>query len=128
MRQSDSESLYQHETFPPQSPDLPPTGQLPHMQLLPSSTEKSYISLNALIEDVNKTAVRQEYNVVKKGGNRKDKNGDFRRICLRCGKGGSYKEDRTRMGHGTCKRRKQRTDCPWKTYAIRKDLAWTIQT
>ncbi len=30
------------------------------------------------------------------------------------------------MEHGTRERRRQRTDCPWKAYAIRKDLAWTI--
>ncbi len=72
MRQSDSESLYRHESSPLRSPTLPPTDQLPHMQLLPPSTEKSYVSLSALIEDINKTAVRQGYNVVKKGGNKKE--------------------------------------------------------
>ncbi len=127
MRQSDSESLYRHKSSAPQSPNLPPTGQLPHMQLLPPSTENSYVSLSALIEDIDKTAVRQGYNVIKKGGNRKDKNGDLRRICLSCSKGGSYKEDETRIEHGTRERKRQRTDCPWKAYAIRKDPAWTIQ-
>lgn len=46
---------------------------------------------------------------------------------MRCSKGGSYKEDGTRIGHGTRERRRQRTDCPWKAYAMRKDLAWTIR-
>lgn len=126
MRQSDSESLYDHGSSPLRSPMLPPIDQLPHMQLPPPSTEKSYVSLSALIEDVNKTAVRQGYHVVKKRGNRKDKNGDLRRIYLRYSKGGSYKEEGTRIDHGTRERRRQRTDCPWKAYAIRKDLAWTI--
>ncbi len=31
------------------------------------------------------------------------------------------------MEYGTRERRRQRIYCPWKAYAIRKDLAWTIR-
>lgn len=113
MRQSNSESHYQHKASPLRSPTLPPTGQLPHTQLLPRSTEKLYISLSAPIEDVNMAIVRQGYNVIKKEGNRKEKNGDLRRNCLRCSKGGSYKAEGNFMKHGTRGRRRQRTNCPW---------------
>lgn len=50
-----------------------PGEQVPTMRLLPPSTEKSYVAVKALIEEVNKTASRQGYNVMMKWGNRKDK-------------------------------------------------------
>lgn len=52
------------------------------------------LPLKALIEDLKKTAGRQAYHVVMKGGNKKDKNGDLRKVKLGCTKGGLYKEKR----------------------------------
>lgn len=68
------------------------------MQLFPPSSEKSYVTVKALMEDVNKTASRQGYNVVMKGRNRKDKNGDLRKVKLGCTKGGEYKENVGEIG------------------------------
>lgn len=79
------------------------------------------------IKDVNKTAVCQGYNVVKKRENKKDKNEELRRIYLRYSKKGSYKKQKICIKYGTYKRKKQHTDCLWKAYAIWKNLAWTIQ-
>ena len=63
------------------------------MQLLPRSTEKMYFTVKALMEDVNKTVIGQGYNVVMKGGNKKDKNGNLHKVKLGCTKGGEYKEN-----------------------------------
>lgn len=82
------------------------------MQLLLPSTEKLYISLNALIKNVNKTAIYQKYNVVKKRGNKKDKNREFRKIHLKYSKKRLYKEQRTRIKHRICEKRRQCTNCP----------------
>ena len=60
--------------------------RLLYMRLLPPPTDKHYPTFNALIEDVNKTTSRQEYNVVKSGGNKKDKNGDLWKVRLGCSK------------------------------------------
>lgn len=86
MRQSDSESLYHHGYSPLRSPTLLLINQLLHMQPLPPSNEKSYVSLSALIENVNKCSLSRIL-CGQKRGNRKDKNGDLKRICLRCSKG-----------------------------------------
>ena len=53
---------------------------------------------NALIEDVNKTTSRQAYNVVKSGGNKKDKNGDLRKVRRGCSRRKAYKDERKRPG------------------------------
>lgn len=50
---------------------------LSYIRFLPLPTNKYYSTFNALIKDVNKTISRQRYNVVKSGGNKKDKNGDL---------------------------------------------------
>ncbi len=71
-------------------PDL--AEQVPTMRLFPSSSEKSYVTVKAFIEEVRKTASRQGNNVVIKGGNKKEKNGDLREVKLGCTKEGKYKE------------------------------------
>lgn len=105
----------------------PPANPLPYMQLLPPPTDKLYPTINALIEDVNKTACRQGYIVVKNGGNRNDKDGILRKVRLVCSKGGVHNENRKKVGSGQRKRRSQRTDCPWKAYACRSDYTWHLR-
>ncbi len=63
-------------------PDL--AEQVFTMRLLPPSTEKSHITVKALMEDVNKTASCQGYNFVMKEGNKKDKNGNMGKVKLGC--------------------------------------------
>ncbi len=50
------------------------------------------------MEDVNKTASHQGYNVLMKREDKKDKNGDLRKMKLGCTKGGEYKEDVEEVG------------------------------
>lgn len=69
------------------------------MELLSSSTKKSYIFLSIFIKNVNKTTICQEYNIVKKNKNKKDKNGNIRRICLRSSKKRLNKKDRICIKH-----------------------------
>lgn len=109
----------------PHSPQ--PQDQLSFMQLLPPPTSQCYPTLQALLEDVNKTASRQGYHVVKDGGDRKDKDGNLRKIRLKCSKGGVYKDEGQRAQQGGRKRRRQRTDCPWKAYAGRKEGEWYMR-
>ena len=104
-----------------------PANPLPYMQLLPPPTDKLYPTINALIEDVNKTACRQGYIVVKNGGNRNDKDGILRKVRLVCSKGGVHNENRKKAASGQRKRRSQRTDCPWKAYACRSDYTWHLR-
>ncbi len=85
---SDSMSPFRPTSSEGESEPHDQAEQVPTMRLLPPSTEKSYITVKALMEDVNKTASRQGYNVVMKGGNTKDKNGNLRKIKLCCTKGG----------------------------------------
>lgn len=108
---------------------LPPqlANPLPSMQLLPPPTDKLYPTINALIEDVNKTASRQGYTVVKNGGNRNDKDGLLRKVRLVCSKGGVYNESRKKVANGQRNRRSQRTDCQWKAYACRSDYTWHLR-
>ena len=127
---SDSMSLFRPASSEGESepPDL--AEQVPTMRLLPPFTEKSYVTVKALMEDVNKTASRQGYNVVMKGGNKKDKNGDLRKVKLGCTKGGEYKEnvgEVGEVGQGERQRRRKRTDCPFKTYASRKNYEWYLR-
>lgn len=98
-----------------ESPEL--ADQLPYMRLLPPPTDKHYSTFNVLIEDVNKTTSRQGYNVVKSGGNKKDKNGDLWKVRLSCSKRKLYKEEGEVVRHGVRQRRRQATDCQWKAYA-----------
>ena len=104
-----------------------PANLLPSMQLLPPPTDKLYPTIDALIEDVNKTASRQGYAVVKNGGNRNDKDGLLRKVRLVCSKGGVHNESRKKVANGQRKRRSQRTDCPWKAYACRSDYTWHLR-
>lgn len=108
---------------------LPPqiANPLPSMQLLPPPTDKLYPTINALIEDVNKTASRQGYTVVKNGGNRNDKDGLLRKVRLVCSKGGVHNESRKKVANGQRNRRSQRTDCQWKAYACRSDYTWHLR-
>ncbi len=109
-------------------PDL--AEQVPTMRLLPPATEKSYVTVKALMDDVNKTASRQGYNVVMKGGNEKDKKGDLRQVKLGCTKGGEYKENVEEVGEvgqGRRQRRRQHTGCPFKAYASRKNYEWYLR-
>lgn len=125
---NEQSSAERSESPPPADP-LPhmPANPLPYMQLLPPPTDKLYPTINALIEDVNKTASRQGYTVVKNGGNRNDKDGILRKVRLICSKGGVYNENRKRVANGQRNRRSQRTDCPWKAYACRSDHTWHLR-
>ncbi len=96
------------------------------MQLLPPPADQFYPTINALLADVNKTASRQGYNVVRRGGDKKDKDGNLRKTRLKCSKGGVYK-DEGRAKEGGRERRRQRTDCPWKAYASKKEGEWYIR-
>lgn len=91
------------------SPELP--DQLPYKRLLPLPTNKHYPTFNALIEDVNKTTSRQGYNVVKSGGNKKDKNGNLWKVRLGCSKRKSYKDKGDVARHGVQQRQRQATNC-----------------
>lgn len=104
-----------------------PANLLPSMQLLPPPTDKLYPTIDALIEDVNKTASRQGYTVVKNGGNRNDKDGLLRKIRLVCSKGGVHNESRKKAANGQRNRKSKRTDCPWKAYACRSDYTWHLR-
>lgn len=70
------------------------------MQLLPPPTDQFYPTLQALLVDANKTASRQGYNIVRDGGDRKDKDGNLRKLRLTCTKGGGYKDEGERTEQG----------------------------
>ncbi len=94
--------------------------QVPTMRFLSFSTEKSYVMVKAFMEDFNKTASCQDYNVVIKRGNKKDKNSDSRKVKLDYTKGGEYKEnvgEVGEVGQGGRQRKRQSTGCPFKAYA-----------
>ncbi len=117
---SDSMSPFRPASSEGQSKAPDPAEQVSIMRLLPPSNEKSCVTVNALIEDVNKTASRQGYNIVMKGENKKDKNSNFRKVKLSCTKGGEYKKnvgEVREVGQGGRKRRPQRPGCPFKAYA-----------
>lgn len=122
ISQERNERLSAERSMPPQ-----PANPLPSMQLLPPPTDKLYPTINALIEDVNKTASRQGYTVVKNGGNRNDKDGLLRKVRLVCSKGGVHNESRKKVANGQRNRRSQRTDCQWKAYACRSDYTWHLR-
>ncbi len=50
--------------------------------LLPPSELNTYSTLDILMEEINKIAVQQGYLIVKNGGNKKDKDGNLRKIKL----------------------------------------------
>ena len=79
------------------------------------------------IEDANKTASRQGYNIVRDGGDRKEKDGNLRKLRLKCTKGGGYKHEGERTEQGGRQRRRQRTNCLWKAYASRTAEGWHIR-
>ena len=60
-----SEGLNRHESRSPTPPN-----ELPFMRLLPPPTEQSYPTIIAPFADVNKTASRQGYNVVRRAPGR----------------------------------------------------------
>ncbi len=83
----------------------------------------------ALMEDVHKTASRQFYNFVMKGGNKKDKNGDLHMVKLGCTKRGEYKENVVEVrevGQGGRQRTRQRKGSPFKAYASCEDYEWYL--
>lgn len=122
ISQERNEQSSAERSLPPQ-----PANPLPSMQLLPPPTDKLYPTIDALIEDVNKTASRQGYTVVKNGGNRNDKDGLLRKVRLVCSKGGVHNESRKKAANGQRNRTSQRTDCPWKAYACRSDYTWHLR-
>lgn len=63
------------------------------MPLFLSFTKKLYISLSILIRNLNKIIVCQKYYLVEKRKNKKEKNSDLRKICLKCSRKGCYKEE-----------------------------------
>ncbi len=118
-------AFLERELEPPDPVELVPT-----MRHLPPSTEKSYVTVKALMEDVNKTASRQGYNVVMKGDNKKDKNGDLHKVKLVCTKGGENKENVGEVGEvrqERQQRRRQRKGCHFKAYASRKNDEWYLR-
>ncbi len=127
---SDSMSLFRPVFSEGKSEPSNTAEQVPTMRLLPTSTNKSYVTVKALMEDVNKTLSRQGYNVVMKRGNKKDKNGDLRKVKLGCTTGGEYKEnvgEVEEVGQGRRQRRRQNTGCLFKAYASRKNYEWYLQ-
>ena len=86
------------------------------MTLAPPSTEKTYVTAEELIKNINEKAALQGY-ALRKEGYKKDKRGEIRKIWLACDRRRKYKskidEDQ---------RKRQRTsracDCPWKGYAL----------
>lgn len=82
------------------------------MKLFLIFIKKLYISLTIFIKDINKIAVYQKYYIVKKRGNRKDKNSDLRKIYLKDSQRGFYKDKRIYIQYGTCEKKKQQTKCP----------------
>ena len=128
LQRSRSISQERNEQSPAER-SVPPhaANSLPSMQLLPPPTDKLYPTINALIEDVNKSASRQGYIVVKNGGNRNDKDGLLRKVRLVCSKGGVHNEGRKKVANLQRNRRSQRTDCQWKAYACRSDYTWHLR-
>ncbi len=127
---SDSMSLFRPASSEGESKPPDPAEEIPTMRLLSPSTEKSYVTVKALMEDVNKTTSRKGYNIVMEGGNRKDKNGDLRKLKLGCTKGGEYKENAGKVGEvgqERRQRRRQRMGCPFKAYASRKNYEWYLR-
>ncbi len=126
----DSMSLFKPASSEGESEPPDPTEQVPTMQLLPPSTEKLYVTVKTLMENVNKTASRQGYNVVMKGGNKKDKKGDLRKVKLSCTKGGKYKENIGEVGEVRQEGRQRRRQCTgfsFKAYASRKNYEWYLR-
>ena len=127
---SDSMSPFRPASSEGESEPPDPAEQVLTMRFFPPSTEKSYVTVKILMEDVNKTASRQCYNVVMKRGNKKDKNGDLRKVKLGCTKRGEYKknvEEVEEVGQGGRQRKRQRTGCPFKAYASRKNYEWYLR-
>ena len=116
---SDSMSPFRPASSEGESKPPDPAEQVPTIRLLLPSTEKSYVTLKALMEDVDKTASCQGFNVLMKRGNKKDKNGDLRKVKLGCTKGGEYKENLREVGEvgqGRRQRRQQHTGCLFEPY------------
>ncbi len=121
---SDSISLFRPAFSEGESEAPDAAEQVLTMRPLLHSTEKSYVTMKALMEDVNKTASCQSYNFVMKEENEKDKNGDLHKVKLGCTKGGEYKEnvgEVGEVGQGRRQRKRQRTGCPFKAYDSQKD-------
>ncbi len=82
------------------------------------------------MDDVNKTASCQGYHFVMKGKNKKDKNGNLRKVKLGCTKGERYKEnvgEIREVRQGGRQKKRQRTGCPFKAYASRKNSEWYVR-
>ncbi len=126
----DSISLFRPASSEGESepPDL--AEQVLTIRLLQPSTEKSYVTVKAFMDDVNKTASCQGYNFVMKRGNKNNKNGDWRKVKLGCTKRKEYKENVEEVGEvgqGRQQRKRQRTGCPFKAYASRKNDEWYLR-
>lgn len=63
--------------------------------------------MSTFSKDINKTAICQKYNIVKKSKNKKNKNENFRKIRLKCNKKGLYKKNKTCIRYKTCEKSKQ---------------------
>lgn len=61
------------------------------------------------------------------GGDWKDKDGNLRKLRLKCTKGGGYKDEGERTEQGGRQRRKQRANYLWKAYASRTVERWYIR-
>ena len=116
---SDSISPFRPASSEGESEPTDPAEQVPTIRLLLPSTEKSYVTLKALMEYIDKTASCQGFNVVMKRENKKDKNGDLRKVKLGCTKGGEYKENVREVGEvgqGRQQRRRKHAGCLFKPY------------
>ena len=99
------------------SPSRSPTPSTPPpMTLAPPSTRKEYATAEGLLENINKEAGLQGYELARRGY-KKDKRGELRKIWLGCDRGKSYKptvneDDRKRQ------QTSRACECPWKGYAL----------
>ncbi len=127
---SDSMSPFRPASSEEESEPSDLAEQVPTIRLFPLFIEKSYFMMKALMEDVNKAANCQGYNVVIKGGNKKDKNGNLRKVKQGCTKGGEYQEnvgEIEKVEQEWRQRRRQRTSCPFKAYSSQKNYKWYLR-
>ena len=78
--------------------------------LLPSDLN-IYSALNIFMEEINKIAIQQSYLIVKNEKNKKDKDGNLRKIKFICNKKQKLKAQKCQNG------RSMGTSCSWKAYA-----------
>lgn len=76
------------------------------------------------MEEINKIAVQQGYLIVRSGRNKKDKDGNLRKIKLTCNKGQKLKAQKRSPIRN---RKSMGTSCLWKAYTCRDKSDWKIR-